>query len=151
MMGNVSSEPKVTNCIFWGNTPPDFADENMSFSTVTYSDLGGWPGTGNINADPCFVNPDANDYHLLPGSPCIDAGDTTAACSALDLDGNPRAIDDPHTTNAGLSASDSLNVVDMGAYEFQPCRIAGDNNCDGVVDLKDLAILCNNWLAGTEP
>jgi len=29
--------------------------------------------------------------------------------------------------------------------------IAGDINCDGVVDFKDLAILCNNWLAGVEP
>jgi len=39
----------------------------------------------------------------------------------------------------------------MGAYEFQLCRIPGDINCDGVVDFKDLAILCNNWLAGTKP
>ncbi|MHC4737220.1 MAG: hypothetical protein ACYTDW_22685 [Planctomycetota bacterium] len=27
----------------------------------------------------------------------------------------------------------------------------GDSNCDGVVDFKDLAILCGNWLAGAEP
>jgi hypothetical protein len=30
---------------------------------------------GNISADPLFVNPSAGDYHLTPGSPCIDAGD----------------------------------------------------------------------------
>jgi len=39
----------------------------------------------------------------------------------------------------------------MGAYEFQLCRIPGDINCDGVVDFEDMAILCNNRLAGTKP
>ena len=28
----------------------------------------------NLEADPLFVNPDAGDFHLKPGSPCIDAG-----------------------------------------------------------------------------
>jgi hypothetical protein len=36
----------------------------------------------------------------------------------------------------------------MGAYEFQPCHIPGDINCDGAVDFKDVAILCANWLSG---
>jgi len=41
-------------------------------------------GDGNIDADPLFVDPDGpdndpntwedKDYHLSPGSPCIDAG-----------------------------------------------------------------------------
>jgi hypothetical protein len=58
-------------------------------------------------------------------------------------------MDDPQTPDTGLIY---LGVtVDMGAYEFQPCRIAGDVNCDGVVDFRDVAILCGNWLAGTEP
>jgi parallel beta-helix repeat protein len=30
---------------------------------------------GNISVDPNFVAPDANDYHLAAGSPCINAGD----------------------------------------------------------------------------
>ena len=33
---------------------------------------------GNISVDPLFVEPATNDYHLLPNSPCIDAGDDTA-------------------------------------------------------------------------
>ncbi|MFN3077856.1 MAG: hypothetical protein ABT940_13465, partial [Alphaproteobacteria bacterium] len=58
--------------------------------TVSYSNIQeGWPGEGNIDADPLFVNPGQwgpngtpddpdddtwvnGDYHLLPYSPCID-------------------------------------------------------------------------------
>jgi hypothetical protein len=36
-----------------------------------------------------FVDPAADDYHLAPGSPAIDAGTATQA-PATDLDGNPR-------------------------------------------------------------
>ena len=51
--------------------------------TVTYSDvMGGWSGTGNIDADPLFVDPLNGDFHLghfatgqASDSPCIDAGD----------------------------------------------------------------------------
>jgi hypothetical protein len=49
-----------------------------------------------------FVDPAANDYHLAPGSPAIDAGTATQA-PATDLDGNPR----PSGTG-----------YDIGAYEF---------------------------------
>jgi hypothetical protein len=45
------------------------------------------------------------DYHLLPGSPCINAGDPNyvAAPNETDLDGNPRVI--------GCR-------IDMGAFEY---------------------------------
>jgi hypothetical protein len=36
-------------------------------------------------------------------------------------------------------------------YQHIAPRIPGDNNGDGKVDFKDVAILCGNWLAGTEP
>jgi hypothetical protein len=108
----------------------------------------------NINADPHFVSvgywadandpnipsepndPDAiwidGDYHLLVGSPCIDAGDSSAVPPDMtdldadgdaneptpwDLDGIPRCIDDPATPDAG---NGSAPMVDMGAYEFLP-------------------------------
>jgi hypothetical protein len=150
-MCNDDSSPTVIDCIFWGNWSDELFN-NSSTPTITYSDvLGGHAGAGNIDADPCFVDAAAGNLRLKPDSPCIDAGDTTVVTLPLDLYGNPRAIDDPHTPNTGLSVSDSLNVVDMGVYEFDCEAIAGDNNCDGVVDFKDLAILCNNWLAGVEP
>jgi len=35
----------------------------------------GWPGEGNIAADPRFVDPEHNDYRLAPDSPCIGMAD----------------------------------------------------------------------------
>jgi len=105
-----SSAPTVTNCILWDN----FNSEIDGSAVVRYSDVqGGWPGEGNIDADPCFVQPgywDADgvwvegDYHLLPDSPCIDAGDPNYVPepNETDLDGRPRVM-------AGR--------IDMGAYE----------------------------------
>lgn len=46
---------------------------------------GGTPGPGSISADPLFVDPVGNDYHLGLHSPCIDAGDPQA--SLADPDG----------------------------------------------------------------
>lgn len=41
-------------------------------------------GIGNITDDPLFVDSHNDDFHLLPGSPCIDTGDPA---SPLDPDG----------------------------------------------------------------
>jgi predicted outer membrane repeat protein len=105
---------RLTNSIFWGNTP-----NQITGSTVltSYSDIqGGWLGEGNIDADPCFLEAgywDVNDvwvdgdYHLWPGSPCIDAGDPNyiPEPNETDLDGNPRIVN---------------GRIDMGAYEYTP-------------------------------
>jgi hypothetical protein len=95
-------------------------------------------GPGNIDADPCFVQPgywvhkddpdiilepnDVNavwnngDYHLSLDSPCIDTGDPcfVPEPNETDLDGKPRIIGP---------------FVDMGAYEFNyiPIADAGPN------------------------
>ena len=49
------SNSTLTNCILWGNIGDTFAEIDGS-ATVAYSDVsGGFPGTGNIDADPHFV------------------------------------------------------------------------------------------------
>jgi len=101
--------------------------------------LGGWPGNGNIDEDPRFVNPENADYHLLMGSPCIDTGTTVELID--DLDGNPRPKDVP---GVGI---DGEGAFDMGAYEFQGGfrNSNSDINRDGVVDAMDLLILQGDW------
>jgi parallel beta-helix repeat protein len=148
----------ITNCILWSNratSGPEIALHRVRYSKpstlkISYSDIQGgeaqvyilsntliWD-SGNIDTDPCFVQPgywaDANepniivesndpnavwvdgDYHLLPTSPCINTGDPNYVPepNETDLDGLPRIIG---------------GRIDMGAYEFnhQPVADAGPN------------------------
>jgi hypothetical protein len=98
---------------------------------------GGYTGTGNINLDPCFANADSNDYHLQPGSQCIDVGNDSAVPESVigDMDGTPRIID---------GNCDAVVRVDMGAYEFSH-KWFGDLNDDCKVNLPDIAVLGNHW------
>jgi parallel beta-helix repeat protein/predicted outer membrane repeat protein len=103
-----SSSPTLLNCILWDNHAPNGSEIHV-FSgspTVTYSDVkGGWSGTGNIDADPLFVDPLNNDFNLQSDSPCIDAGD-------------PNGIPDPDGT-----------IADMGAFYYdQRSPILSVNN-----------------------
>ena len=81
----------VANSILWGNSPDQIGEDYAGAAVATYSDITGcFPGIGNINAKPKFS---INDYHLLPGSPCIDTGILTAQYLPLtDFKGNPRVI-----------------------------------------------------------
>jgi len=162
MFNDYRSTPIVTNCIMWGDEPNEIDNDVTSPAVVVFSDVqGGWgdpndPNNTNIDADPLFVdanNPDPNlrSLRLKPDSPCIDAGDSTVPLAEpiyFDLDGKTRYVDIDSIDNTG---SGPWEFIDMGAFEFQCSGIAGDINCDGVVDFKDVAILCSNWLAGTEP
>jgi len=85
--------PTVRNSILWANVsttnPEIYVGPNSSTITVDYTDVqGGWPGTGNINADPKFLLPPQLDFRLLWPSPCIDAGDPTPSLN--DPDGTRR-------------------------------------------------------------
>ncbi|MBN2020115.1 MAG: right-handed parallel beta-helix repeat-containing protein [Sedimentisphaerales bacterium] len=86
---------------------------------------------GNISVDPCFVNPDANNFHIDPNSPCVNAGDPnfSPATGQADIDGEERIFND---------------VVDMGADEMITNPF--DLNSDGVVDYSELAALADEWL-----
>lgn len=65
---------KVTNSVLWGVTP--IVVEEGDQPSVTYSDVEcGWPGEGNIDADPLFMSKFGFDYLLGVDSPAIDAGD----------------------------------------------------------------------------
>lgn len=61
----------------------------------------GAPGIGNLSGDPLLVQAAFADVNLLPGSPCIDAGDPSAP---LDPDGSR---------------------ADMGAIPFDPSYCGG--------------------------
>ena len=113
-MNNRKNTPTVTNCIFWSNTGGSF--DGSGNPIVTFSNVeGGFTGSSNIDVNPGFVQPGywnsdgtwvEGDYHLVTGSPCIDAGDPGFVTdpNETDMDGRPRVIN---------------GRVDMGAYEYE--------------------------------
>jgi parallel beta-helix repeat protein len=67
---------------------------------------------GNLSTDPWFACEPEGDFHLLAGSPCIDAGTNSAPdLAATDFDGNPRIL---------AGNTNDAPAVDLGAYEFNP-------------------------------
>jgi uncharacterized repeat protein (TIGR01451 family) len=110
-MYNWDSSLALTNCILWGDAPEEIFNEDPASSpVVTYSDIeGGYPGEGNIDADPRFADPDNGDLHLKPGSPCIDAGTNDAPnLPEHDFEGDDRIVD---------GNGDGTATVDMGVDE----------------------------------
>jgi parallel beta-helix repeat protein len=74
-IGSRFSDPTVTNCILWDNSPDEIY-RSSSGIVVTYSDVqGGFTGEGNIDADPQLLSFHGFDYLLGRTSPCIDSGD----------------------------------------------------------------------------
>jgi hypothetical protein len=160
-------DPTLTGCILWGNLHHGTGGELAQIfdgTVVSHSCIEGlniYAGNGNIGEDPCFVDPNGpdgiggtedDDLHLMPGSPCIDAGDNnslppdttdldgdgnTTEPIPWDADGRPRIMDG--------DCNDS-NVVDIGSYEFAWVYLGDfDGQCD--VDWVDYAIFAWAWLS----
>ncbi len=130
------ADVSLINCILWGNTDSSGGGREAQVQTVlteTTADFcciqgyDGVPGgTGNTGSDPLLDSAG----RLSPGSPCIDAADTTALPSdEFDLDGDGdevesssldaaahvRRLDDAATADGGRGAAP---IVDIGAFEL---------------------------------
>jgi hypothetical protein len=157
---SASSFPRITNSILWNNAAasgPEIyltsynsnssPDDPPSKLAVSYSDVKGgekavvvdnsasysstliWDGT-NIDKDPLFVGPD--DYHLSPGSPCIDAGTDTVDLPEFDFEG-----EDPRILNG---------KPDMGADETTETEVIVDidikpGSGHKEIDLRDKGVV----------
>jgi len=130
----------MVNSILWGNTPRNLEQESATtVIRVDASDLpGDWPGEGNIDASPRFVDLDGmdnrigtedDDIRVLPGSPCLDSGANSLLSAdvadldgdgdraeplPLDLRGEARLRDEPTSPDTGTGTPP---LVDMGAVE----------------------------------
>ncbi len=135
-----ASAPTVVNSILWGDIAAygqEISLNDTSNLIITYSDLHhgqdsvyvqpgstlDW-GEGMIDADPIFVNPDSNDFHLWSHSPCIDAGD-------------PGSPFDPDST-----------LADMGAYYYH--QTGTPNPIDDLVAAIDSIDITLFWSPTTE-
>ena len=118
-----SSSPTLTNCILWGDRGSTSGPEirggtpRVTFSCVA----GGFPGQGNTESDPLFLDAERGTLYPRPSSPCVDTG-TDVGAPAEDILGTPRP------QGAG---------VDMGVYEVLGEAVDTDN--DGLPDYVELA------------
>jgi hypothetical protein len=167
------SNIRLSNCILWDGGDEIWNNDGSTI-TIIYSDIqGGWEGIGNIDADPCFVDTATGNLRLLSDSPCIDTGYNNAPnLPATDLDGHPRIIDgDCNGTDAVDMGAYEFNYAYMGDFDYdcsvdfvdfsifglawltKPGDAQWNQFCDigippdNYIDLKDAAILCDNWLA----
>jgi hypothetical protein len=102
----------IQSSIVWGHT-----DDIYGAVTVNYTDIGDGSPSGqyNISQDPQFVNPAADDYHLLLASPCIDYAKDVPGITT-DYDGDTRPYDVPGRNPQWPSGTND----DMGADEYVP-------------------------------
>ncbi len=131
--------PTVANTVVWGNAPFNISGPmDVSYSVVQ----GGAAGTGNISDEPRLMrypsagadgtwgtaDDDLGDLRLLPGSVCIDAGDSNAvpARALTDVAGLARISDDPSIAGQSPAAP-----VDIGAHEFAGVSCPQDFDGDG--------------------
>ncbi|MCP4591409.1 MAG: right-handed parallel beta-helix repeat-containing protein [bacterium] len=172
------SSSTLTNCIFWKNT----ADWNSYFSIEEIQFLsrngapnltncciegwsGVWGGESNFGDDPLFIDADGpdnlpgtidDDVHLLPDSPCINAGTDAAALTSLDFDGQARvqhcrvdigadeSADYPEDCNANTTA-DACDLADGTSSDCNQnatpdeCESTQDCDTNGIQDICELA------------
>lgn len=115
-MGCYSSNATIVNTIVWEDDLEGIYLGPSNTVSISYSDIkGGQAGinsdvsstiqwlSGNINADPLFVNASVGNYHLPNASPCIGGG-TSSGAPSTDIENNPRP--NPSGSNP-----------DIGAYE----------------------------------
>ncbi|MCP4258330.1 MAG: hypothetical protein GY774_12650 [Planctomycetes bacterium] len=109
----------------WSNTGGNYGSMDLQTRELTFDGATDRTGTdGNISQDPLFAHSEAGDYHLLPDSPCISAGDPTfiAASGQTDIDGEDRVY---------------AVRVDIGADEFVgPVRLVAHAGADQYVDRR---------------
>jgi parallel beta helix pectate lyase-like protein len=95
----------LRNNIVWGNRQAVGGPIDQSKRRPPAADYdlieGGFPGTGNLEADPRFA--DSVHYSLAPGSPAIDAGD-------------PAAPPDPGAGATARRPALGRRRADLGAY-----------------------------------
>lgn len=112
----------ICNCIIWGNAGGQLTNSSMPL----YSCIQGWTDgrRGNISDDPRFVDPAHGNFHLLPDSPCINAGVAFYfdADYIDDIDGECR-----------LAGS----AVDIGADEYNS---SPDTDGDLLADSDEIAL-----------
>ena len=106
----------IVRSIIWqpGKRVLDLSEGSLDPGQVDYllaSDLTGIPAAAtNFIADPRFMDPERDDFHLHASSPAIDFAPSS---------GDPEADGVTRSVNLGLVPDDGFGPQDLGAYERQ--------------------------------
>lgn len=115
-------EAEIRNTVLWGNNTEISVDPNANLN-VEYSLVQGttvFPGQGNINSDPQFIDLWNENFYPQANSPMIDAGYGTGHPEFDFIDSG--RVDIPEIPNTGAG---EIAYVDMGVYEYyQPASAA---------------------------
>ena len=150
------SQPSIRNCILWDNSGQDIFGCKAFFSCIEDDGMI-FPGSGNIQKDPLFADPQGGDFHLksqrgrfVSGtggddwtslgtwildeltSPCVDAGDP---------DVRPNRERMPNGGRLNQGATGGTPFASMSEWPLRH-----DSTRDGRVDLADFAELVEAWL-----
>jgi len=129
--GNQAEYLELTDCIIWGNSTIDFYTVTGYPEPVfDHCDVqGGWPGTGNLDADPLFASGPGGAYYLsqqaagqAADSPCLDSGSGLAADICYQVLETTRCMDQFTTRTDQLV---DAGQVDMG-YHHRTGIVAGE-------------------------
>lgn len=138
----VSGTVAMTNSIVWGNQSQEFLPGvAATYSNIEYIEPGAYPGIGNIEVDPLLTE----TFMLGPGSPCIDAGNSSAFTGGTmhDLGDTPRGADVGAAPDTGAGP---WPIIDMGAYEVSPNPCLADIDANSVIDSNDISAYLTVWL-----
>ncbi len=159
---------QLINSILWSNTASDgpelavLSASSSSMLSISYSDVRAGPaqayleagchidwGLGNFDLDPCFIDPDNDEYHLKSEdwqwtdangwtlgtitSPCIDAGNP----------GSPTLKEYGYTTNRTNMGAFGQTI--QASTPPPNWALLSDINNDGIVDLTDFAYFARDF------
>jgi hypothetical protein len=114
-IANYASNPIIKNSIIYSNTEGEIVNFDSSNPSVSFSIVqGGYPGPGNLDADPLLGPLQDNGgftqtMALGPGSPARDAADDSI-CPATDQRGVPR----PQGAGCDMGAFEAEQVLPRG-------------------------------------
>jgi len=136
--GILGGDGTITNSIIWYNGTDQISSSGFA---VSYSNIqGGWPGEGNIDADPLLTA----HGHLQAGSPCINAGDPnhTLLPGETDIDGEARV----HASRVDMGADEFIDTDGDGLPDWFEQRYFGsstagqpdeDSDGNGVTNIEE--------------
>ena len=136
------SDAIISNNIFAGHTSGEAVDSNsqepLSYNLFWENDGGhygeGIIGEGNIfDEDPLFLGIENDDFHISPGSPCIDAG-TEESAPEFDIDHDPRPL------GGGFDIGADEAYAEGPLIRLTPSSFTNQTFCGSAIEVDSLLV-----------